>query len=253
MNNHGHLITGICSFAGLLNHSTETQMNRILPTLLLLFFATVAQAHFPWMVVDKEGNVEYFFGEGMTDRTYKLPAGVAGAEIAMCDGSATKPVETETVETDDFVGKRSVSTVPTTADLISQVTFGVYHGAKLQYYTQHLGGKMPAAFSDCTPFEKMDLQAHAVDTEGGVDVYVLWQGKPLVDAEVRLFCDEGHEEGNATTGEDGKVSFNDKEVEDGINAIMVGHTVTGETGKVGDQEYSSAMHYLTATFYDPED
>jgi len=228
-------------------------MNRFIATLSLVTLCTVAHAHFPWMVVDKEGNVEYFFGEEMTDRTYKLPAGIAKAEIMMRDGGKLTSVKTKAVESDDFVGKRSVASVPKSADLVSQATFGVYHGAKLQYYTQHLGGEMPTSFSACEPFEKMDLQAHAVDTDNGVDVYVLWQGKPLEGADVTLYCEDGHEEGDGTTDASGKVSFNDNQVEDGMNAIMVGHTVPEETGKVGDQEYKSAMHYLTATFVDPED
>lgn len=228
-------------------------MKRLLFTVMTLAVCTVANAHFPWMVVDKDGNVEYFFGEGMTDRTYKLPEGIAKAQVMMRAGGKMMPVETKAVEADDFVGKRSIASVPKTADLVSQAIYGVYHGAKLQYYTQHLGGEMPKSFSGCQPFAKMDLQAHAVDTDGGVDVYVLWKGKPLEGVEVKLFCEDGHEEGNGETDASGKVSFNDKEVEDGMNAIMVGHTVGDETGTFGDQEYKSAMHYLTATFVDPED
>ena len=34
---------------------------------------------------------------------------------------------------------------------------------------------------------------------------------------------------------------------------MVGLTLTEYAGSVGDQEYDSAMHYLTATFVDHED
>ncbi|MEM6978340.1 MAG: hypothetical protein AAF539_01650 [Planctomycetota bacterium] len=227
-------------------------MRRFLGIVGLLTICSVASAHFPWMTVDSDGNVEYFFGEGLTDRTYKLPGGIAEASITMRDDGKTATVETTTVETDDFVGKRSVAAVPKSADLVSQATFGVYHGAKLQYYTQHLGGTMPTAFADCEPFADMELQVHAVDADGGVDVYVLWQGKPLAGADVRLYCAEGHEEGDGKTDDNGKVSFNDDEVEDGLNAVMVGHTVSGETGSVGDQAYSNAMHYLTATFVDPE-
>jgi len=228
-------------------------MKRFLTALSLVLIASTAQAHFPWMTVDKEGNVQYFFGEDITDRTYKLPPGIAKAEISMRADGKTMPVETKTIKTDDFVGKQSVASVPDGADLTSQATFGVYHGAKLQYYTQHLGGVMPTEFAKCQPFEKMDLQAHAVDIDGGVEVYVLYKGKPLADAEGKLFCEDGHEEGNAKTDASGKVSFNDNEVEDGMNAIMVGHTVDDETGKVGEESYKSAMHYLTATFVDPED
>ncbi|MEM6472508.1 MAG: hypothetical protein AAF802_23300 [Planctomycetota bacterium] len=228
-------------------------MKRLVISLSLLLVCSVANAHFPWLMVDKDGNAEFFFGEGITDRTYKLPEGIAKAEIMMRANGKTIPVETKVFESDDFVGKKSITSIPADADLVSQATYGVYHGGMLKYYTQHLGGEMPTEFSSCKPFEKMDLQAHAVDTDSGVEVYVLWKGKPLEGADVKLFCEDGHEEGNGSTDASGKVFFNDKEVEDGMNAIMVGHTLTGVSGTLGDQEYTSAMHYLTATFVDPED
>ncbi|MCP4192677.1 MAG: DUF4198 domain-containing protein [Planctomycetaceae bacterium] len=219
---------------------------------VLLLTAGTANAHFPWLTIE-DGKATYFFGEDPADRTYKLPPTIAKAEITMRSGAEKSAVETKMIESDKFIGKQSVAVLPGKVDLISQTIFGVYNGAKLQYYTQHLGGVMPTRFSACKPIKGMDLQAHAVNTESGVDIYVLWQGKPLADAEVTLFCDEGHQEGDGTTGKDGKVSFTDKEVEEGINGIMVGHTLAGDSGRVGDQEYDSAMHYLTATFADPED
>lgn len=51
------------------------------------------------------------------------------------------------------------------------------------------------------------MTARLVDPDGGVDVYVPWQGKPLSGARVSLYCDEGHKEGEAETDEQGKVSF----------------------------------------------
>ena len=218
----------------------------------LFLAAAKAYAHFPWVTVEND-KVNYFFGENPADRTYSLPPTIGKAEILMRSGADQSAVETEMIETDDFIGKQSVGKVSGKSDLISQVVFGVYNGSKLQYYTQYLGGQMPTSFSECKPIEGMDLQAHAVDTDTGVDVFVLWQGKPLADAEVTLFCDEGHQEGDGTTDKDGKVSFTDKEVEDGINGIVVGHKVAEDSGQVGDQAYDSAMHYLTATFADPED
>ena len=228
-------------------------MKRILSLIVLVALSTTAQAHFPWLTVGEDGKATYFFGENPADCTYKLPPGIAKATIQLRSDGKPVDVETETIESDDFVGKKSAGTVPTGASLTSQATFGVYHGAKLQYYTQHLGGKLPSKLSDCKAMDNVDFQIHAVDTDSGVDVHVLWKGKPLADAEVRLYCQEGHEEGSAKTDANGKVSFNDKQVEDGTNGIMVGHTITGSQGTLGDQAYTSEMHYLTATFQDPED
>ena len=224
---------------------------RLLVFSVLLLTSRAASAHFPWLVVEG-GKANYFFGEDPSNRTYRLPPTIAKAEIMMRSGADKSAVETKLIESEKFIGKQSVNSIPDKADLMSRVVFGVYNGAKLQYYSQYLGGVMPKSFSDCKPIKDMDLQAHAVNTEQGVDIYVLWQGKPLGDAEVSLYCDEGHQEGAGVTGKDGKVSFTDAEVEEGINGIMVGLTLTEDSGSVGDQEYDSAMHYLTATFVDPE-
>ena len=167
-------------------------MFRSFAVIAALAVGSIANAHFPWMVVDDQGNVQYFFGEGLTDRTYKMPPPIAKAKVTMRNGDQTMAVDTKMVESDDFIGLQSVASVPKSADLVSQATYGVYHGSKLQYYTQHLGGEMPTEFSQCKPFAKMDLQVHAVDTENGGDVFVLWKGKPLEGAEVKLFCDDVH-------------------------------------------------------------
>jgi len=218
----------------------------------VVLFASNSYAHFPWLSVDKDGNVEFYFGENVSEKSYKLPPGIAKAKVKVAGDKKAELIETKAVEGDEFVGLKSVKPVSTKDHVFAKATFGVYHGAKLQYYTQHLGGEMPTDFASCKPVKGLALQAHAVNTKNGVDVYVLWKGKPLKGTNVRLYCEDGHEEGEGETDADGKVSFTDKEVEDGINGVMVGHTIADETGKVGDEEYKSAMHYLTTTFYDPE-
>jgi hypothetical protein len=70
---------------------------------------------------------------------------------------------------------------------------------------------------------------------------------------VTLYCAEGHDEGEAETDAERKVSFIDKQVEDGINGILVGHTVKDKAGEVSGQTYKSAAHYLTVTFSDPQE
>lgn len=220
----------------------------------VLFCTSAADAHFPWLVRGEDGKVAYFFGEGMTDKTYKLPPAIAAAEIAYLDSSGkSNPIEVQAVEENDFVGLISDAKVPTDVLLLSKTTFGIYHGARLDYYTMHQAGKLP---NNRTAYDAMrsasELFAEPVDTDNGIDVFVTWQGKPLADVEVHLYCAEGHEEGAATTDQDGKVSFTDKEVEEGLNGIMLGHTVK-QPGKLKDAAYESASHYLTMTFHDPND
>jgi len=231
---------------------------KIVLAMVALFFISSAKtsfAHFPWLVVNKEGKVALFFGEGLTDRNYSLPGTIAKAEIFAHAGGKPEKLTFSEVETDDFVGLVSEKAADQNAKkFATAVTYGIYHGNCLNYYASHVAGSLPKKRSTASSDKgSKGLAAEAIDTESGVDVFITWNGKPLKDVEVHLYCSEGHEEGNATTSENGMVSFSDREVEDGLNAIMFGHTVKGDSGKIGDEEYSSSMHYFTMTFVDPED
>lgn len=215
---------------------------------VLMLLPQMASAHFPWLVVNSDGKAEYFFGEGLTDRTYHLPESIAKAKvsIAQADGSK-KNLELTTVDSDKFVGLVSEASVKAGSTLVSEVTYGLFRGSRLNYYTIHQGS-LPAASA-----AKMPLTAAVTPAESGVSVQVLWKGKPLSDVKVTLFCDEGHEEGSDTTDKKGRVSFSDKQVEDGVNGILVGHTVKDEAGELNGEAYKSAAHYLTLTFVRPDD
>ena len=218
------------------------------------FFSSEARAHFPWLVVEEDGTAVFFFGENPSDRTYKLPPSIANAVVnAPKTGGELSTIEMNAIDRDDFVGKRSAKPLTSDTYLSAKVTYGVYHGTRLDYYSQHIGGELTVDRKWYkSRKDSLELRAELVDVHGGVDVYILWKGKPLADAKVSLYCAEGHKEGEAKTGKDGKVSFNDKQVEEGLNGIVVGHTVEEEAGEIGEQSYSSVSHYLTATFNDPE-
>jgi hypothetical protein len=225
--------------------------------MLLAIFAALlstakASAHFPWLVVTKEGKAAYFFGETPAERTYKLPPSIAKAEVRRSDDKSGAPIEMVKVENDQFIGLESAAPVDAQASLVSRVTYGIYQGSRLDYYSLHHGGPLPksapAPAKDDSPRK---LDAYLVDTDAGVDLYLLWNGKPLAGAEARLFCEDGHEEGAAKTDESGKASFTDAEVEDGINGIMVGHTVKDDSGEIDGKPYKSSAHYLTITFVKP--
>jgi len=220
--------------------------------------ATAAHAHFPWLVRGEDGKATLYFGETLAERTYKMPASIAKAELKIVNARGDlDTVAVTAVENDSLIGLQSVEAVAADAFLVSQVTFGIYHGSRLNYYTMHQGGKLPkesATGKESAPAKNAaakDLFAHLTDTDTGVDVVVTLQGKPLADVEVHLYCAEGHEEGTAKTDSTGKVSFTDKQVEDGLNAIMVGYNVKA-SGKLNEVAYEAESHYLTITFEDPE-
>ncbi len=219
-----------------------------------------ASAHFPWLARTDDGKAVYFFGESPADRTYKLPESISKAEVWLSSQDIEQQkLKLKPVDEEEFVGLLSDQELPARAICSSQVTFGVYHGSLLEYYTLHRSGPLPTSRSSYEQAAAgaegpaLKLTAQLVDTDTGVDVFVLWDGKPLANADVRLFCQEGHEEADATTDADGKVSFNDMQVEEGLNGILVGHTVKAQSGTLDGKAFDSGSHYLTATFYAPED
>jgi N-acetylneuraminic acid mutarotase len=220
--------------------------------LCTLLTQSIAQAHFPWLVREEDGQVSYFFGEGLTDRQYKLPPSLAATEVFQL--SPAKPrtqLEMRPMEQEKFVGLRSAQPVPADAHLCSQATFGIYHGSRLDYYTHHLAGALPTSRETYHSLPSgLDLSAELLDTETGVDVYVSWKGKPLPEIEVHLYSSDGEESATASTDDSGKVSFSDEQVQVGLNAIMLGHKVK-QAGKFKDAAYETQAHYLTATFSAP--
>jgi N-acetylneuraminic acid mutarotase len=217
---------------------------------LLSLAAQPALAHFPWLIVNEQGKPALFFGEGLTDTGYKLPETMKGAKILAWTGSDSKPLTLTNVDSDSFVGLVSEETVADLTALTTEVTYGIYNGNRLQYYASHIAGALPKSKSKAAG--SSDFGVQLVDTDSGVDVFVTWKGKPLSGVEVHLYCSEGHEEGTSKTNAQGKVSFSDSQVEDGLNGLMLGHTVKGDSGKFGDESFESTMHYYTVTFTDPE-
>ena len=90
---------------------------RLLVFSVLLLTSRAASAHFPWLVVEG-GKANYFFGEDPSNRTYRLPPTIAKAEIMMRSGADKSVVETKLIESEKFIGKQSVNSIPDKADLM---------------------------------------------------------------------------------------------------------------------------------------
>ncbi|MEX2185788.1 MAG: hypothetical protein WD875_03295 [Pirellulales bacterium] len=222
----------------------------MLAVLVCSLVAAPASAHFPWLAIDDEGHALYFFGEHVADRTYRMPERIKSAKIFHVDKDGKRSeIEFEGVETDKFIGNRSAAKIAETGSLHSIAEYGIYANTKLTYYTQHLLGKDAASWPN-KPAADVALQGIAKKDTDGVSLQVFWQGKPLAGAKVQLFCDEGHEEGSATTNGDGVVQFTAKQVEDGLNGLLVGHVDNDSPGESNGKKYTGESHYLTITCLD---
>ncbi len=213
-----------------------------------------AQAHFPWLSLDGDNHVIQYFGETVAQRDYKLPEKIATAEVYAIDSDGTaKLISMESIEGDGFVGRKSKGSVASKQRIQSNVTYGIHGGSRLDYYSLHIPGKLPKAFDDIKPSSSpARLQCFGIDSETGVKVRVLWDSKPLSETEVKLFNEQGSETTSKKTNAQGEVEFSDVQVEDGLNAALVGVVQKDEEGQIGDRKYKSASHYLTMTFRDPE-
>ncbi|HBE68045.1 MAG TPA: hypothetical protein DDW52_07830 [Planctomycetaceae bacterium] len=212
--------------------------------------SSTAQAHFPWLTINSDGKAALFFGESVADQTYKLPESVAKAPIhAMSTKGKIAEVATSAVDSKDFVGLVSKDKLgKDNKMLLSKMTYGIYHGNRLNYYCMHVTGELPKQAITIDHAKEKGLYAEVTRVKEGVSVAVFWDGKPVEDTEVHLYCSEGHEEGAETTDKEGRVTFSEKEVEEGLNGIMFGITQDEEAGTLDGEDYKSAMHYATITF-----
>ncbi|TWT98390.1 Kelch repeat-containing protein [Stieleria varia] len=212
-----------------------------------LTLPTLAHAHMAWLSTDDDGHVVLWFGESPNDRTYHMPESIAKIEL-QSNGSG---IETESVKNDSLVGIRSTKPAPASAEVAGRVTYGLYHGTKLTYHVEHLPqsdpSKWPVDARAQTPLQSVIRSL----PEGGIRVTILHHEKPAKDLEVKLYCEEGHEEGAAKTDIAGMVTFTASQVEPGLNAIVVGMTDPDAKGTLDGEDYGSTTDYLTATFRIP--
>ncbi len=208
-------------------------------TFFVLFVASPAFAHFPWLDVDSEGHALLFFGESPAERTYKTPDCVANAKLVQIDKSGKRtPVEHVGVESDKFIGRRSSDSIDKSQPLATSCQYGIYHGTLLSYGVQHVKLKNAA-----TVASDQGLSATLSRSKGGIDVNVTWNGEPLPAATVTLI-DSAGQQANDTTNNDGRASF--RSFGGGLTGFIIGHKVA-ESGESNGEKYESQSHYLTIT------
>ncbi len=225
---------------------------RTFASLAILFaFVTLlphkASAHFPWLMVNDDGKLALFFGEDLSDQTYHLPKGLAAFPLKQANGSDNvKELKLNAVESDALVGLVTAEPITIEGCVYGTQTYGNYHGTKLVYFVQHLLSDRAKHWP--SPPRDFGFQAKLQPQDGGVRVTVLWDQKPLADAEVNLSSGDGEENGTAKTDSEGTVTFRDEQLKKGLNAVVVGFTDQGASGSFDGVAFASTSNYLTATF-----
>ncbi|XZE43095.1 Kelch repeat-containing protein [Pirellulaceae bacterium SH467] len=221
--------------------------------LLLSWLPGLAQAHFPWLVRGDHGKLIYYFGEGIADQTYKMPNSLAGGKFTelSLDGKAT-PLALNKIETSDLVGCTTEKSVSRDGLFIAEATYGIYKGTRLQYISMHQShtpyvARQPIA----DPSKLPKLFAEIIDTDGGIDVHAWKAGKPFAKTKVTLYNSAGDELASGETNDDGKISFEDTLLRQGVMGIMFG-TSDPSPGQLNDTRYETESTYFTATFLAPE-
>jgi len=205
-----------------------------------------ASAHFPFLASDDQGHVQMWFGETTDDRTYPMPESVQLIQLHHAGDEA--PIATEPIDSNSLVGLRSEMPINSTREIVGTVTYGLYHGTKLTYHVEHLPQSDPTSWPvQPRPNAAMQTVIRPV-TDGGVSVRVLKNGNALPDTDVKLMCEDGHEEASKKTDAEGQVAFSSDEVESGLNALMIGYVDPSGVGVYEGQDHASTTHYLTATF-----
>jgi N-acetylneuraminic acid mutarotase len=210
-----------------------------------------ASAHFPWLDMDASNSPVMYFGETIADRTYPLPESMADYSLTYVQGETRQKLALKPVEGDDLIGLRATAALSTEAMANGGViegtqVYGVHNGSKLTYYTQHFVGHDPSKW---TVQSTLGLSAKiAAEANGGIVVSVTSKGEPLSDCDVKLFCDEGHEEGTQTLSDQGIVRFSASQLESGLNGLVFGFSGQ-ENGTVDAEKYTSTSDYMTVTFH----
>lgn len=215
---------------------------------------STASAHFLWLKgesADGKPQAVLIFGESAADEAYHLPESLADTEI-WCRSSAGKrsQIKTEMVDNDDRVGLVGIAPagdLPQVFEATRQ--YGVYGDMLLTYYAKHIHANSNDQLATAGPSAELALDIVPKATADGLELTVLWEGKPKADAEVNVKVDgenEDVEPQKFTTDADGKVTLQPEGA--GLVAVLANFYDTTQKGEFNGKKYAQAAQYGSLTF-----
>jgi N-acetylneuraminic acid mutarotase len=229
-------------------------VNVLLTGVVMIAVASSASAHFLWLKSDSPNGrpqAVLVFGESAADEAYHLPESLADTEI-WCrtpDGERAE-LKTAKVENDDRIGL--VAPLPNAERpqvLEATREYGVYGDFLLTYYAKHIRAKRNDELAAAGPSPALKLDVVPKATEDGLELTVLWDGKPRADVDVNVKVDGENEDVEAQklkTDADGKITIQPEGA--GLVAALANVHDGTQSGELGGKKYTSAAHYATLTF-----
>ena len=144
------------------------------------------------MTVDGKPQGLLFFGESPAEETYHFPEKLAKTKLwsRAADGKRTE-VATKSIETDDRVGHIGPLADEKAPVIETSQQYGIYGNALLVYHAKHVNGTAAEAINEAGTSKelKLEIVPHVKGKE--VQLTVLWNGKPLKDADDLRFRRRG--------------------------------------------------------------
>jgi N-acetylneuraminic acid mutarotase/uncharacterized GH25 family protein len=213
-----------------------------------------ANAHFLWLksdTADGKPQAVLIFGESAADEAYHLPESLADTELWLrSPGAKRAALKTEKVDNDDRVGlvaPLSDGKLPEVVEAARE--YGVYGDFLLTYNAKHIRAKSNDQLAAAGPSSDLKLEVVPKATDDGLELTVLWDGKPKDGVELSVKTDGENEDVDAVklkTDSDGKVTLSP--VGSGLVAVLANVHDGEKSGELNGKKYTSAAYYATLTF-----
>jgi hypothetical protein len=226
---------------------------RILAAIAFTSAVSTARAHFVWIDVVQEGparQVELYFSESADPGEPHLIERIAATKVSVhaADGTPPQAISLKPVR-DESAGKL-IGPAPNAKDYCVEAIcdYGIVDkGAQpflLQYYAQHIHGDPNQGFSQSGGSPRAPLAIQVKPTSTGFTGTVVWNGKPLANAEVFVHFPEG-DTIERRTDEHGKIDVATKTK--GHFALRTRQVEAGQSGQRAGKKYAEVRHYATLT------
>lgn len=230
----------------------STSTRRMTSTIFAVAIAALAQpcyAHFLWVKevdVDSKPQGLLFFGESPAEETYHFPDKLAKTKLwsRAADGKRTE-IETKGVETDDRVGRMGPLGNVKDVALEASQQYGIYGTALLVYHPKHIRGTSAEAINAAGMSKELKLEIVPHIKGKDVELTVLWDGKPLKNADVTIFVD-GADPTEKKADDEGRIAFTSEK--GGLVGALANTMEKDKSGELDRKPYKGVMHYASLTF-----